>query len=173
MADIPASRFQELYGRAMTTADRNRLIRVKAALRLSENDELWPILMTLDHYSATTAAARVEILKALATLPETLNASLALLEQAAGRKADAAIARAVETGIDKLSRVVVTRSQTTADNVSGRQKITAAIIGGLLALVFMGVGGAGAYFYVDSQIGICVDPARMTPGGRLACYVER
>lgn len=173
MSDIPASRFQELYERAMTTADRNRLIRVKAALRLSENDELWPIIMTLDHYSATTAAARVEILKALATLPETLNASLALLEQAAGRKADAAIARAVETGIDKLFRVVVTRSQTTADNVSGRQKITAAIIGGLLALVFMGVGGAGAYFYVDSQIGICVDPAGMTPVGRLACFVER
>lgn len=173
MTDVLSNLFQQIYGRAMTSADRDRLIRVKAGLGLSEHDELWPVIMVLDHYSATTAAARVEILKALATLPETLNASLALLEQAAGRKADAAIARAVETGIDKLSRIVVTRSQTTADNVSGRQKITAAIIGGLLALVFMVVGGAGAYFYVDSQIGICVDPAGMTAEGRMACFVER
>lgn len=172
MTDVLSNLFQQIYGRAMTTADRDRLIRVKAGLGLSEHDELWPVLMVLDHYSATTAAARVEIIKALATLPVTLNASLTLLEQAAVQKADAAIARAVETGIDKLSRIVVARTQTIADNVSAREKIIAAITGGLLALVFIGFGGACAYFYLNSQVGICVVPAGMTAEGRMACFVE-
>lgn len=171
MADTLPTLFQQLYGRAMTRGDRDRLIRVKAGLGLSERDELWPLIMTLDHYSAATTAARVEILEALTTLPQTLNASLAPLERAAGRRAEAAVASAVEQGIDKLSRGMVARSQTAADNVSERQ-IRAAIIGGLLALVFMGLGGAGAYFYVDSQIGICVGPTGMTDEGRFACFVE-
>jgi len=176
MADTLPTLFQQLYGRAMTRADRDRLIRVKARLRLSERDELWPVIMTLDHYSATTTAARVEILDALEALPKPLNASLAPFERAAGQMADASIARAVEQGIDKLSRIVVTRTQTTADNVSGRQKISAAIIGGLLALVFMGLGmgggGMGAYFYLHSQVGICAEYPQMRHAGREICYVE-
>ena len=72
MAEIPETLFAQIYGRATTAADRERLVRVKAGLGLAEQDELWPVLMVLDHYSATTTAARGEILKALANMPGTL-----------------------------------------------------------------------------------------------------
>lgn len=171
MADLPATLFQQLYGRAATSADRDRLIRIKAGLGLSAQDELWPVLMVLDHYSATTTTARADILKALSTLPGTLNSSMRDMEKAAGRRAEAAVARAVTTGVETLSRVVVERTLKTAEDISARQKIIAGIMGGLLALVSAAAGGTGAYLYLAYRVGICAEPPGIATDGRWVCYV--
>lgn len=171
MADIPVTLFAKIYGRAATAPDRERLVRIKAGLGLSEQDELWPVLMVLDHYSATTAAARGEILKTLDTMPGRLDASMRAMEKTAGRRAEAAIAQAVAAGVETLSRVVVARTLKTAEAISARQKIIAGIIGGLLALVSAVAGGAGTYLYMTSEVGICAEPPGIAMDGRWVCYV--
>ena len=171
MADLPATLFQQLYGRTATSADRDRLIRIKAGLGLSAQDELWPVLMVLDHYSATTTAARADILKALATLPGTLDASMRDMEKAAGRRAEAAVAEAVMAGVESLTRVVVERTLKTAEAIGTRQKIVAGVTGGLLALVFAVAGGVGTHIYLASRVGICAEPPGVAKDGRWVCYV--
>ena len=172
MAEIPETLFQQLYGRAMTAADRERLVRIKAGLGLSEQDELWPVLMVLDHYSATTTAARGEILKALANMPSTFDASMQAMEASAGRRAEAAVAQSVTDGVEKLSRLVVERTLKTAEDITARQKISAGLAGALLALGFMAVGGSGTYLYLAGHVGICAEPPGTSSTGRSACYVE-
>jgi hypothetical protein len=171
MADLPATLFEQVYGRAATAADRERLVRVKAGLGLSAHDELWPVLMVLDYYSATTTAARADILKALATLPGTMDASMREMEKAAGRRAAAAVAQAVTAAVERLSRIVAERALKTAENISAREKITSGIVGALLALVFAVAGGAGTYLYIASAVGICDEPPGVAQDGRWVCYV--
>lgn len=171
MADIPENMFQQLYGRSMTAADRDRLVRVKAGLGLSEQDELWPVLMVLDYYSATTTAARADILKALANMPGTFDASMRAMEASAGRRAEAAVAQAVTDGAEKLSRLVVARTLRAAEEITARQKIVAGLIGAFLALGFIALGGSGTYFYLESRVGICAEPPGLASNGRSVCYV--
>lgn len=171
MADVPAILFEQVYGRAATTADRDRLVRVKAGLGLSDQDELWPVLMALDHYSATTTAARADILKALADMPGTFDASMRAMEASAGRRAETALAQAVTDGAEKLSRLVVARTLRAAEEITVRQKIVAGLVGALLGLGFIALGGSGTYFYLENRVGICAEPPGLTRNGRSACYV--
>lgn len=171
MADIPVTLFDQIYGRAATAADRDRLVRVKAGLGLSEQDELWPVLMVLDHYSATTTAARADILKAMAAMPGNLDNSMRAMEKSAGRRAEAAVAQAVTDGVEKLSRLVVERTLKAAEDISARQKIIARIMGGLLALAFAAAGGVGTHVYLASRVGICAEPPGVAKDGRWVCYV--
>lgn len=171
MAEIPETLFAQIYGRATTAAGRERLVRVKAGLGLAEQDELWPVLMVLDHYSATTTAARADILKALANMPGTFEASMRATEASAGRRAEAAVAKAVTDGAEKLSRLVVARTLRATEDITARQKIVAGLVGGLLALGFIALGGSGAYFYMESHVGICAEPPGLATNGRSVCYV--
>ncbi|ESW59709.1 MAG: hypothetical protein Q27BPR15_15945 [Rhodobacter sp. CACIA14H1] len=171
MADVPAILFEQVYGRAATTADRDRLVRVKAGLGLSDQDELWPVLMALDHYSATTTAARADILNALADMPGTFDASMRAMEASAGRRAEAALAQAVTDGAEKLSRLVVARTLRAAEEITARQKIVAGLVGALLGLGFIALGGSGTYFYLERRVGICAEPPGLARNGRSACYV--
>jgi hypothetical protein len=172
MPDVPKTLFQQIYGRAMTQADRDRLLRVKGGLGLSERDELWPILMALDEYSATTSAARAEIVQLLTSLPITMQATLSEVEKSAGRRAETAVARVVEQAVENLSRTVVNRTQATAEHISARQKIIAALAGAVLALIFALAGGAGTYLFLDQQIGLCTEGPFNVFGGRTGCYVD-
>lgn len=172
MADgIPDTLFEQIYSRAPTGADRARLLRVKAALGLSDRDELWPVILTLDHYTAANQQARQETIKALRALPEQVKATIAEAETAAAGKADQAVARAVEKGADQLTQIVVKRSETTTDRISKRQFITAATIGGLIALICLGAGAAGGYL-AASRGGVCTDKFFATSAGRIGCFID-
>ena len=50
MAEPLETSFQKLTGRAPTEAERERLYRVKDALRLPDNDALWSLLIALDYH---------------------------------------------------------------------------------------------------------------------------
>ena len=52
MAEPLETAFQKLTGRAPTDADRERLYRVKDALRLPNNDALWSLLIALDYHQS-------------------------------------------------------------------------------------------------------------------------
>lgn len=167
---ISETLFEQLNRRTLTTADRRRLLDVKSALRLSDHDELWPLIMTLDHYAAATSAARITILTALADMPAKVETAVKAAEIAATRNANRAVAAAVVQGVEQLCSVVVKRSETTADRISKRQLITAATIGGLVALLIFGLGAAGAYHVIDRVFGICTGETFNLSNGQTGCF---
>jgi len=167
---IPETLFEQLYRRALTAADRRRLLDVKSALRLSDHDELWPLIMTLDHYSVIISAAENKIIHVFAEQLADIEAAVKASETAAIRNANRAVAGAVVHGMELLCSIVAKRSETTADRTSKRQLITTATIGGLVALLIFGLGAAGAYFLIDRVFGICTGDTFMLPDGRSACF---
>ncbi|MDO9527263.1 MAG: hypothetical protein Q7J57_17280 [Gemmobacter sp.] len=169
---LPETLFQQIYGRAPSDADRARLIRVKAGLGLSERDELWPIMLALDHYSRTTDIGRREILTALESLPERTQAAVRGVENEARVKSDRAVAQAVEKAAERISYQVVMHNQSTADTQSEKKKLVLGITTGVLALVFMGLGAVIAWFYVELHIGMCSGPKGRSSDGSTICYVK-
>ena len=169
---LPQALFRQIYRRSADDADRERLLGVKAALGLSDHDELWPVLMALDHYSATTRAARRDILAALKAVPENVQHIIAQAEKAAHRGAEIAVAASIERGADRIARIVVSHSARTIETISTRQKIIAASIAGLLALVFVGIGAALAWLYLHGQVGVCGEAPVRLEGGHVVCFVD-
>lgn len=171
--DLPEDLFTFFYKRAFSDADRDRLKTIKAGLGLSGRDELWPLIITLDHYTRTNITARDEqrqetrrVLAALKAIPED-----------AGPIAHAQAAKAVEKAVDRaateIARVSVSRSQQRADRISKRQFIVAGIVGAVVATAFAGLGAVAMWAYLKSGVGICMQPPGPTADGGFACYVAR
>lgn len=168
--NIPETLFEQLNRRCLTAADRRRLLDVKSALRLSDHDELWPLIMTLDRYTVISSNAQNKILTALADMPAKVETAVKASEHAATRNANHAVARAVEHGVELLCSIVLTRSETTADRISKKRLVTAATIGGLVALLIFGLGATGAYQVIDSVFGICTGDTFELSDGRSGCF---
>lgn len=170
--DVPEALFEQLYRRAPSDAERARLFGVKTALGLSARDELWPLILVLDYYSATTAVARREILKAVGAIKKEARAAARDIGDAAEKKAEGAVALAVEKGSDKICQVGTERVRATADDVAATHKRRERIAGAGLALAFIGLGAALAWFYIEAQIGICREPPVRNPDGSVVCYAK-
>ncbi len=170
--DIPEFIFEQMYRRAPTEADRSRLLGVKTGLGLSARDELWPFILTLDYYSASTAAARCEILQIVKAIPDEARAAAKSIEEAAGKKVEDAVALAVEKGADKISRVMVERTGATADKVPATQRIWAYLAGAGLALAFICLGAGLAWLYIEAKIGVCREPPVRNQDGSVVCYAK-
>ena len=170
--DIPENLFEQIYRRTPNDADRARLLGIKAGLGLSDRDELWPLILTLDHYSATTAAARDRILQMLKAMPDHVSQAVKDVEKHSAAKVENAVAQAVATGADQISRLVVKRSIATADSLTKKQKTFAQIMGGLLAIGFIGIGAVLAWVYIEARVGMCSEPPQVNKDGSLACYVK-
>ena len=168
---LPDTLFAQIYNRAPNESDRTRLIGVKAGLGLSERDELWPIILTLDHYSRTTDTGRRQMLEAAKAIPEQTRVAVLGVETQARAKAEVAIAQAVEEAVQKIAKQLAESSQAAADKLSAKRKIFARLIGGGLALGFIGIGIVMAWLYIELQVGMCNTPPKAIKGG-LACFVE-
>jgi hypothetical protein len=172
MADkIPETMFERLRGRAANDADRRRLFAVQAQLGLSDRDELWPILITLDHYTEANRASVGEVLKNIKRLPQAVGEAVGVAEASARAKAESALAKVVEAGAQRIAAVVVQRTQTTADNVSAKQRNVTGIAGAVVALACISVGVAAAYFYFQAR-GICAESPFRTTNGETLCVVD-
>lgn len=169
---VPETLFAQIYNRAPNETDRARLIGVKAGLGLSERDELWPIILTLDHYSRTTDFGRRQMLEAAKAIPEQARVAVLGVETQARAKAETAIAQAVEEAVQKIAKQLAESSQAAADKLSAKRKIFARLIGGGLALVFMVLGAGMAWLYIGLQVGMCSEPPKAVKVGGLACFVE-
>jgi hypothetical protein len=51
-SDPPTDPFSQLLGRKPTREERERLQRIKSALKLSDNDALWSVLVALEYYDS-------------------------------------------------------------------------------------------------------------------------
>jgi len=173
MADqIPTSLFEQIFGRAPTQDDRHRLLGIKSALGLSDRDELWPIIMTLDHYTRVNVSAKRQVLEAVDRLPTTIKTTVSNIESHAKAETDVATAAAIERGTDKLQRVIVRRAQETEDRISRRQMIVAASIGAVVALVCLAVGAGLGYYAAISLNDICSTDPVPSINQRVGCFID-
>lgn len=172
MSDFPEDLFTQIYRRAATEQDRTRLMRIKAGLGLSPRDELWPVILVLDHYDRAIKAGRVASLRDVERVLDALNAIPERAGPIAEAEAQKAIARIIEEASEKIARLSSQKSITTADRISQRQLIVAAVVGTLSAACLAAAAAWGTYVVLDAR-GICAEPPGLTRGGSVACFVQR
>lgn len=172
MTDFPEDLFQQLYKRTPNDADRDRLIAVKSAMGLSPRDEMWAIIMTLDHYAATSQSARAASLKEVRAVLEALRKVPEEAGPIATAQAQKAVGEMIDKAADRISKVAVEKSKTRADRISKKQLITASIAGALIACCVAAAAAAATYFVIDAR-GICAEEPGKTKDGSLVCYVRR
>lgn len=173
MADqIPLSLFEQIFRRAPTESERQRLLGIKSALGLSERDELWPIIMTMELYAGANMQAKRRILEAVDGLPGTIKKTVSSIETHAKTKIDAATTQAIELGTEKLKQVVVQRTRASEDRITRRQMTIAASLGAVVALLCLSVGAGAGYLLTQSINDICMTETFAVNDGRQGCYVD-
>ena len=171
MSDFPEDLFQQLYRRAPTDVDRDRLVAAKSSLGLSARDEMWPVIMTLDHYTATNQSARNATIKEMKVVLEALKAVPASAGPVAIAEAQKAVATAVEEAAEKIAKVAVQKSETRADRISKRKLIVAMVVGATIAAAIAAASAVATYFVLDAK-GICAEPV-VLQGTTEVCIVDR
>ena len=173
MPEFPEDLFEQIYRRAPTKADRARLIGVKAALGLSDRDELWPLIVVFDHYSQTVEHTRY------ALVDDVQNAILrhANIMKQAGALADTqarrAVAKAISESAEKIAAISEAAIQSRADAISQRAMRRAALLAGALGICLSGVAVAATYC-VMALHGICEKPPiNSALSGTPFCEVKR
>lgn len=172
MTDFPEDLFSQVYKRAPNDQDRERLLSVKAALGLSSRDEMWPVILVFDHYDRAIRAARSATVKEVKDLLEELQGIPDRAGPIASAEAQKAIHKLIGEASEKIAKASAEKSVTTADRISKRQFIVAAISGGLITVAVAVAAAAAAYFVLDAR-GICSEAPGKTRDGSVACIVER
>ena len=172
MTDIPENLFTLIYRRAPTEQDRARLLAVKAGLGLSPRDEMWPVMLVLDHYERTIRSGRTATLRDVERVLDALKSVPDRAGPIATAEAQKAIARIIENASDQIARDSVQKSTTTADRISRRQFIVAAIVGALIAVCLAGAAAWGMYLLLEAR-GLCAEPPFLTGDGRVGCFIQR
>jgi hypothetical protein len=173
MPDFPEDLFEQIYRRAPTKADRARLIGVKAALGLSDRDELWPLIVVFDHYSQTVEHTRYALVE------DVRNAVLRhanIMKQAGGladTQARRAVAEAISESAEMIAAISEAAIQSRADAISKRTIWRAALTGGALGVFLISLTVAVTYC-VMALHGICEKPPTYrTPSGAPLCEAKR
>lgn len=173
MTDHPENSFHYLYKRAPSQADMDRLMSVKALLGLSDHDELWPFILTMDHYSQIHVRARVQMVKEVNAGVTRFEKIMAQSGHRAEIEAQKAVANMIDKSATRIAEAAVQKA-TIPSALRAQQKLTSGIfIGGVLALIFTTIGAGLMYFWLFTQ-GICEDSAKRLNGDiRLTCVVQR
>jgi|GEM_PF-3462907 hypothetical protein len=172
MTDLPEDLFTQIYRRAPTDEDRTRLLGVKAGLGLSPRDELWPVILVLDHYDRAIRSGRAATVRDVQRILEELKAVPNRAGPIASAEAQKAIARIIEEASDKIARASSQKSVTTADRISRRQFIVAALLGAISAACLAVVAAWATYLILEAR-GICAEPPGLARDGSVVCIVQR
>jgi len=172
MSGFPEDLFTQIYRRAPTDDDRARLLGVKAALGLSPRDELWPVILVLDHYDRAIRAGRAATLRDVQRVLDDLKAVPNRAGPIASAEAQKAIARIIEEASDRIARAAAQKSITTTDRISRRQFIVAALVGAVGAAC-LAVAAAGIMYLVLEARGVCAEPPVRARDGSIVCFVQQ
>lgn len=172
MTGFPEDLFTQIYRRAPTEQDRARLLAVKAGLGLSPRDELWPVILMLDHHVRAIQEGRAATLRDVERVLDALKSVPDRAGLIAVAEAQKAIARIIGEASDKIARNAAQKSITTADRISRRQFIVAAVAGALIAVCLAGAAAWGMYLFLEAR-GLCAEPPFLTGDGRVGCFVHR
>ena len=172
MTGFPEDLFTQIYRRAPTEDDRARLMAVKAALGLSSRDELWPVLMVLDHYDRAIRSGRIATLREVDRVLDALKSVPDRAGPIAAAEAQKAIAQLIERASDQIARDAARKTMTTADRISRSQFIIAAVVGALLAVCLAGAAAWGMYLFLEAR-GLCAEPPGRARDGSIVCFVQQ
>ena len=172
MTGFPEDLFTQIYRRAPTEDDRARLMAVKAALGLSSRDELWPVLMVLDHYDRAIRSGRIATLREVDRVLDALKSVPDRAGPIAAAEAQKAIAQLIERASDQIARDAARKTMTTADRISRSQFIIAAVVGALLAICLAGAAAWGMYLFLEAR-GLCAEPPGRARDGSIVCFVQQ
>ncbi|NVO29365.1 hypothetical protein HJ526_18240 [Donghicola sp. C2-DW-16] len=172
MSDVPENLFEFLYRRMPTEEEKDRLLRIKEALGLSNRDEFWPLILVLEYYTRIFVAARFYLIKEvreeIQKLKQTLQKSGALAET----QARAAVARAIDESAEQIAKRAGDAVEQRADLLSKRAWMRGAMLGGALGVGLMVIGAAATYGVVALH-GICDGSKRhRDTQGATVCYVK-
>lgn len=168
---FPEDLFAQIYRRAPTADDRARLMAVKAGLGLSPRDELWPVILVLDHYDRAIRSGRAATLRDVDRVLDALKSVPDRVGPIAAAEAQKTIARLIERASDQIARDAAQKSITTADRISRRQFIVAAVVGALIAVCLAGAAALGMYLFLEAR-GLCAEPPFLTNDGRVGCFIQ-
>lgn len=172
MTSFPEDLFTQIYRRALTDDDRARLMAVKAGLGLSPRDELWPVILVLDHYDRAIRSGRAATLRDVERVLDALKSVPERAGPIAVAEAQKAIARIIDEASDKIARASTQKSITTADRISRRQFIVAALIGAISAACLAVAAAWGMYLVLEAR-GLCAEPPGRARDGSIVCFVQR
>lgn len=168
----PLTLFQQLYQRAPTAEERQRLVNVKMALGLSDRDELWPLILVFEHYAAVNQRASYNISNTLKELPTRVQSIVDTTEKTASRAADHAIARAVDLAVERLTNTMASPPAVLQDRTTRKLRVAVGGIGGLFVLVALVAGFASGHVATLAFYDMCsTEVFDVTDGGR-GCFVE-
>lgn len=172
MTGFPEDLFAQIYRRAPTEDDRARLMAIKAALGLSPRDELWPVILVLDHFDRAIRSGRAATLREVDRVLDALKSVPDRAGPIAAAEAQKAIAQLIERASDQIARDAAQKSITTADRISRRQFIVAAMVGALLAVCLTGAAAWGMYLFLEAR-GLCAEPPGPARDGSIVCFVQQ
>jgi len=128
--------------------------------------------MVLDYYDRTIRAGRTATLRDVERVLDELRSVPERAGPIASAEAQKAIARIIEEASDKIARAASRKSITTADRISRRQFIVAAVVGALSAACLAAAAAWGMYVVLEAR-GLCAGPPGKMQGGSMACIVQR
>lgn len=130
------SNFERLLGRAATVAEREQLLRVKAAMGLKDNDALWLILFALQYYEGLYRQFPKAIAEeARRVLGETRTAADAAIRASAeAGKADLAAAKA------ELAKAIASAAREAARDAARKQLVQWLVVGMVVGVLLFASG---------------------------------
>jgi uncharacterized protein YneF (UPF0154 family) len=178
MADeIPETLFEIIYNRAPTDADRKRLRGVKTGLGLSDRDELWAIIMVLDHYAVRIYLASKSISASVDNIPSETKAaiteSMANMGKVFSHRNERSIAHAIDGLETQILQSMRQESRAIADRFNRKLIITVASVVSVISIFFITVGGFGGYWITTQLFEMCIsDRIVKMSDGRSVCLVR-
>lgn len=109
---IPETLFEQIRGRASSPSDHARLHAVKLGLKLSDQDELWPIIMTFDHFCDAVKLSRNDIEGCVADIPKRVANAIGRLQMPLEAGVEEAVGRAVRDNLKKIELIAAMKIQT-------------------------------------------------------------
>jgi hypothetical protein len=148
MVEFHESSFMTVVGQAPSDAARQRMYRLKEALRLDDNDALWSVLYALEHYQALYEEMPEQLTGLLTGMLDKLQNASREGAVAAAAEARQALASAVPEAITRVARDVVGTQRATA----GRKLTEPVLAAGLI--FFALAGGLSVWMHhVGSKAG--------------------
>ena len=136
MADAPATSFAQLFGRAATATEKERLHHLQKSLGFRDDDAIWSILMALQYYDSLYSQ-----------YPKAIGAEASRIFGDVKAAAEASLKASIATARADLAKAVGSVARDIARRESIRWGVAGMALGALLLAT-----GAGVGIYVDRQL---------------------
>jgi hypothetical protein len=140
MADAPDTSFAQLFGRAATATEKERLHHLQKSLGFRDDDAIWSILMALQYYDSLYSQ-----------YPKAIGAEASRILGDVKAAAEASLKASIATARADLAKAVGSVARDVARDIARRESIRWGVAGMALGAMLLATG-AGVGIYVDRQL---------------------